>query len=91
MPARSFRIIFSATGACSAAALTSNDASDKPPALPRSLWQTAQDCLTVAASRSVACAAAGADAGGCGRAETDKPKSVNPAAASAVFFMCRGL
>src|SRR5437762_10185209 len=87
MPARSFRIIFSATGACSAAALTSNDASDKPPALPRSLWQTAQDCLTVAASRSGACAAAAA--GGCGRAETDKPKSVNAAAASVVFFMCR--
>jgi hypothetical protein len=42
MPARSLRIIFSTTGVCSRRLAASNDASDSPPALPRSLWQVAQ-------------------------------------------------
>ncbi|MDP2389033.1 MAG: hypothetical protein Q8N52_01800, partial [Acidobacteriota bacterium] len=33
---------------CSSSSAASNDASDKPPALPRSLWHPAQYCLTSA-------------------------------------------
>ena len=42
MPARSLRIIFSATSGDSCAFIASKPASDSPPALPRSLWQVAQ-------------------------------------------------
>jgi hypothetical protein len=48
MPARSLRIIFSATSACCGASPTTNDASDSPPDFPRSLWQPAQYCRTSA-------------------------------------------
>jgi hypothetical protein len=42
MPARSLRIIFSATSACCSAFAASKPASTSPPALPRSLWHVAQ-------------------------------------------------
>ena len=42
MPARSLRIIFSATSACLSAVAASKPASTSPPALPFSLWQPAQ-------------------------------------------------
>ncbi len=45
MPARSLRIIFSATSTDSAAFATSYDASESPPALARSLWQVTQYLL----------------------------------------------
>ena len=46
MPSRSFRIIFSAVAALSTTLDASNAASESPPALPRSLWQAVQYCLT---------------------------------------------
>ncbi len=46
MPARSLRIIFSATAALSVTRAASNDARVNPPALPRSLWHVTQYCLT---------------------------------------------
>ena len=48
MPARSFRIIFSETTTSFAAFAASKLASDRPPALARSLWQPTQYCLTSA-------------------------------------------
>ena len=48
MPARSLRIIFSVSAPFSSIFAASNDASDRSPALPRSLWQVAQYCLTSA-------------------------------------------
>ena len=42
MPVRSLRMTFSVTSACSAALPASNAASDKSPALARSLWQPTQ-------------------------------------------------
>ena len=48
MPACSLTIIFSAISGCSAAFDTSNDASDKPAAGRRSLWQVAQYFVTTA-------------------------------------------
>ncbi len=42
MPARSLRMIFSTTSGCSCAFIALKLASDRPPALPRSLWQVAQ-------------------------------------------------
>ena len=42
MPARSLRIIFSMTSGCSCAFIASKLASERPPALPRSLWQVPQ-------------------------------------------------
>ena len=41
-PALNLRIIFSTTSACSCARMASKPASDRPPALARSLWQVAQ-------------------------------------------------
>src|SRR5690348_4277436 len=46
MPARSLRIIFSATSAWSTACPASKAASDRPPALPFSLWHVTQYVLT---------------------------------------------
>ena len=61
IPARNFRIIFSATSACPSARAASKPARDRPPALPRALWQPAQYCPTSAVcSASVSVAAAGA-------------------------------
>ena len=48
MPTRSLRMIFSARPGSAVSRDASNDASDSPPALPRSLWQVAQYCFTVA-------------------------------------------
>ena len=48
MPARNLRIIFSAVSPCSLSLVASNAASERPPALPRSLWQPAQYCFTSA-------------------------------------------
>ncbi len=45
MPARSFRIIFSAISTCAVALAASNEASVSPPALARSLWQPTQYLL----------------------------------------------
>jgi hypothetical protein len=45
IPARSLRIIFSVTSACSAAFVTSYEASVSPPAFARSLWHVTQYCL----------------------------------------------
>ena len=57
MPARSLRIIFSATRrVAQQRCAASNDASDSSPALPRSLWQPTQYCLTSAVSSRGACA-----------------------------------
>ena len=42
MPARSLRIIFSTIAGFSCAFIASQPASERPPALPRSLWHVAQ-------------------------------------------------
>ncbi len=42
IPARSLRIIFSTISGSSCAFIASKPASERPPALPRSLWQVAQ-------------------------------------------------
>ena len=39
MPARNLRMIFSEVSGCSLARATSKSASERSPALPRSLWQ----------------------------------------------------
>ena len=46
MPARSFRIIFSAVSAFASTFAASKPARTSPPALPRSLWQPEQYCAT---------------------------------------------
>ena len=46
MPARSLRIIFSATSGCCSIVGRVERRERKPPALPRSLWHVAQYCLT---------------------------------------------
>src|SRR5262245_16418603 len=46
MPARSFRIIFSAVSAFASIFAASKPARTSPPALPRSLWQPEQYCAT---------------------------------------------
>ncbi len=56
MPTRSLRIIFSATAPLSAARAASKEASVRPPAFPRSLWQLTQvlldeGCLLFAGDR----------------------------------------
>ena len=71
MPARSLRIIFSVSSPWSSILLASNDASDRLPALPRSLWQVEQYCLTTAvcsAGSIVVTAGACVATGFCGEA-----------------------
>src|SRR4051794_24275155 len=86
MPARSLRIIFSATSPCCGAVVASNDASESPPALPRSLWQPAQYCLTSAVCGSDGWATDGCEPGvgadedgACSAANTVTPRSPIPA------------
>ncbi len=63
MPSRSLRMIFSVMAGVVAAVAASKEASDRPPALPRSLWQATQYCATRAVFESGdgdgACAIAG--------------------------------
>jgi hypothetical protein len=48
MPARSLRIIFSATARFESSLEASKPANESPPALPRSLWHVAQYWVTMA-------------------------------------------
>ncbi len=67
MPARSFRIIFSVASGDVSALAGVHPCSDSPPALARSLWQVAQNCVTISACAvagiPVECEAAGWTAG----------------------------
>jgi hypothetical protein len=59
------RIIFSVTSTSSAALAASNEASDSPPAFPRSLWHVTQYCFTTALwSSTLGVAACGRDVTG---------------------------
>src|SRR5262245_20036333 len=75
MFSRSLRMMCSAISGCSVARVTSNVASDRPPALPRSLWQPMQYCLTVCV--------AGSGAGGAAGAWARRPAEHSPIAAEA--------
>ncbi len=96
MPARSLRMIFSVSaGSCTSFA-ASKPASDRSPALPRSLWQVAQYCLTTAVCSAAviavgvaACAATGLACAGipvlgvtacCAETVTHQPQTATPRA-----------
>src|SRR4051794_25996398 len=103
MPARSLRIIFSVTSACSVTLLASNPASTRSPDFIFSLWQVPQFCATSLFCSSIdreptaalaAALAAGLAAtweaaifGAAFWAETPAPRTAVTAAATAIFFM----